>query len=226
MTIWTWTLAVVVASTGAAAAQPAPAPAADEPPAPPPPPAPAPPPPAHDEPRLDPARPSELAFGIGVGYAFPTSLQTPNTASVRVRLPSGLAFEPRLVIAASSADVATGGVNTQTELTVGALARYPLRVHRKVDLELVASAALSRRVIDPPNDNNNRTVATIDLGYGLAVAYWFTQHWNLSLTASNPLLSFIRDRQERGPGAESIDRTTTLGIVFDPQITLMIHLYD
>lgn len=235
----TWTRALVAALTaaltiiGTAAAQPAPAsaPPATDPPPSLAPPAPAPPaaPPAPAAPVAyddDDGRPRELAFGIGVGYALPTSLQTPNTASVRVRLPSGLTFEPRLVIAGSSADVATGGVNKQTELTVGSLARYPLRVHRKVDLEAVASAELSSRLIDPPNDDNNRTITTFDLSYGIAVAYWFTQHWNLSLTASNPLLSFTRDRQERGPTLVTIDRTTTVGLVFDPQITLMIHLYD
>jgi hypothetical protein len=233
MKTWTWGVALAVTTAGVAAAQPGPppaptpvgppaAPAADNPPPPPPPPVMS----AHrDEPRADPGRPAELAFGIGVGYALPTSLQTPNTTSVRIRLPSGLTFEPQLVFATTSDDAATTSTQ-QTELTLGSLVRYPLRVHNKVDLELVGNALVSNRVVDPSGNNNNRTVTTLALGYGVAIAYWFTPHWNLSITASNPLLAFSRTRQDTGVDLMTTTKTTTLGLVFDPQITLMVHLYD
>jgi len=237
MMTWTPALAVVLATAGVAAGQPGPSP----PPAPEAPPAagpaatlpspPPPPPPPQikatrpDEPRVEPGRPTELAFGIGVGYALPTSLQTPNTTSVRVRLASGLTFEPQLAIATSTDDTATTSTR-QTELTLGSLVRYPLRVHHHVDLEAVGSASVSNRVIDPDGDNNNRTVTTAGLGYGVALAYWLTAHWSLSLTATNPLVAFSRTRQETGVGREMTTRTTTFGLVFDPQVALMIHLYD
>jgi hypothetical protein len=178
-----------------------------------------------DEPRSDAGRPTELAFGIGLGYALPTSLQTPNTTSVRIRLPSGLTFEPQLVVATTTDDAATTSTQ-QTELTLGSLVRYPLRVHNKVDLELVGNASVSNRVVDPDGANNNRTVTTLGLGYGVAIAYWLTPHWNFSLTASNPLLAYSRTRQEMGTGVVTTTKTTTLGLVFDPQVALMLHLYD
>jgi hypothetical protein len=190
------------------------------------PPPPAPPPViVHDEPRDDTGRPSELAIAIGLGYALPTSLQTPNTTSVRLRLPTGLTFEPQLVFATSSTDTNTAS-SRQSELTLGSLVRYPIRVRHRVDLELIGNAALSSRTTDPNGDNNNTTVTSIALGYGGGLAYWISPHWNLSLTATNPLLAYTRTRQETGAGTDNTTKTTTIGLVFDPQVTVMIHLYD
>jgi len=238
MNIWTWGFALLLTMTGVATAQPGPpqpppvgppvaatpAPAPEAPP-----PAPSPPPMAmhRDEPPADPGRPAGLAVGIGIGYVFPTSLQTPNTASVRLRLPSGLTFEPQLVLATTSTKVDNGTTTTdkQNEVTLGSLVRYPLRAHGKVDLEVVGSAAVSNRVIDPEGNDNNRTITALNFGYGVAIAYWLSPHWNLSLTASNPLLSYARTRQEVGV-TTTVNKTTTVGLVFDPQIALMIHLYD
>jgi hypothetical protein len=177
--------------------------------------------------HTDPTRPGELSFGVGVGYAFPTSLQTPNTTSVRVRLPSGLTCEPQVVFATTSNSADNGPTNRQTELSVGSLVRYPIRAHRKVDLELIGDASISSRTTDPDGNDNNTTVTTIALGYGGALSYWLSPHWSISLTATNPLLAYSRDRQERGPAVDaSIQKTTTIGLVFDPQVTAMIHLYD
>ncbi|HEX4420166.1 MAG TPA: hypothetical protein VH165_19760 [Kofleriaceae bacterium] len=206
------------------------APAAPIGPAPAPPTAPPPAPPpvvvaAPGEPRPETGRPTELAFGIGVGYALPTSLETPNTTSVRVRLPSGLTFEPQLVFATTSDNMGTTNTH-QNEFTLGSLVRYPLRVHRKVDLELIGNVALSSHTTDPDGDNNNTTTTTINLGYGGALSYWFSPHWNLSLTATNPLLSYNRNNQETGVNTTVTDKTTTLGVIWDPQVTVMIHLYD
>ena len=228
MKTWTPGIALVLATAGGAAAQPgSPPPAPVEPPAAAAAEAPPSPPPItrRDEPRADSGRPTELAFGIGLGYALPTSLQTPNTTSVRIRLASGLTFEPQLAVATSTDDTATTSTQ-QTELTLGSLVRYPLRAHNKVDLEAVGNASVSNRVADPSGDNNNRTTTTLGLGYGVAIGYWFTAHWNLSLTASNSLLAFSRTRQEMGAGMETTTKTTTFGLVFDPQVALMIHLYD
>jgi hypothetical protein len=185
---------------------------------------------ASDEPMADPGRPTGLAFAIGVGYSLPTSLQTPNITSVRFRLPSGLTFEPQLALASSSNDVDNGtGTTTttkQTELTVASLVRYPLRAHRKVDLEAIGTAAVSSQTLNPEGDDNNRTVTLLQVGYGVGLAYWFTAHWNLSLTATNPLISYTRTRQEMGAAMSATNRTTTVGLVFDPTVALMIHLYD
>ncbi len=235
-------LAPTLIVTAIAAAQPAPPPAS--PPAPPSdtaprdaePPAPAPAmtprptaaAPALVDPEPDPARPNGLAFGIGLGYLLPTSLQTPNTTSVRVRLPSGITLEPQLVFATTTDKVDTGATatNKQSEITLASIVHYPLKVHRKVDLELLGSAGLSTRRIDPNGDNNDRTITTFALGYGLGLGYWITPHWNLSLSASNPLLSYARSRQEMTADQTTVNSSTTLGLVFSPDVALMIHLFD
>src|SRR5262249_9510684 len=112
---------------GAAYAQPAeptpppsPPPGETMPPPPAPAPAPAPPPPApapvappemqmHD----DGNGPGELAFAIGLGYERPAGgtfdLQTPNIASVRLHLPSGLELEPIVTIANTTISMDPGG---------------------------------------------------------------------------------------------------------------------
>jgi hypothetical protein len=243
MNIRMWGFALSLTMTGVATAQvpppaqPPPPPSRDQP-GPPivlgpenPPPPPASEPiasPHKEEPQADTGRPTGLAFGIGLGYVFPTSLQTPNTTSVRLRLPTGLTFEPQLVFATTSTDVDTGTsvTNKQNEVTLGTLVRYPLKVHNKVDLEVVGSVALSNRVTDPNGDNNTQTVTTFALGYGVAMAYWLSPHWNLSLTASNPLFSYTRTRQEMAVDLVTVNKSTTIGLVFDPQVALMIHLYN
>ena len=231
-TTWGFAVSSIVSlavplTAGLAAAQPPPGQPAPGGPPPPPMAEPAPPPHAAPEPA-DTGRPTDLAIAIGLGYSFPTSLQTPNTTSVRLRLPSGLTFEPVLVLATSSSDVDTvmTVTNKQSELTLGSLVHVPLRAHRNVDLELLGNAQVSTSTVDPNGDNNNRTITTFSLGYGVGVAYWISPHWNLSLAATNPLVSYVRTRQETGPTTATVNKTTTLGLVFDPQVALMIHLYN
>lgn len=250
MKIVTWGFALSLAMTGVATAQPArsqpqpmpqPMPAQRDPTGPPlgvgpetpPPPVPETMPavPMHQAEPADASRPAELAFGIGIGYVFPTSLQTPNTTSVRLRLPSGLTFEPQVVFATTSTDVDNGMTTTnnkQNEVTAGSLVRYPLRVQRKIDFELIGSAAITRQTVDPDGDHNTRTITNFGLGYGVALAYWLTPHWNLSFTATNSLVSYVRTRQEIAPpvNTTTVNKTTTIGVVFDPLVALMIHLYN
>jgi len=147
---------------------------------------------------------------------------------VRLRLPSGLTFEPQVVFSTSSTDTDTGTSTTskQNEVTLGSLVRYPFQVHNKVDFELVGSAAISHLTVDPNGDSNTRTITTVGVGYGIGLAYWLTPHWNFSFTAANPLVSYTRTRQEMGPGLVTTNKTTTVGVVFAPTVTLMIHLYN
>jgi hypothetical protein len=229
MRIWTWGLALSLAMTGVAVAQPAPPPPGPMAPATPPETTAAPAPVAVTMPEpVDTGRPSGLVFGIGFGYVFPTSLQTPNVTSVRVRLPTGLTFEPQVVFATTSDKVDTGmtATNKQSEITLGSLVRFPLRVHGRIDLEGIGAAAISNRTVDPEGDDNNRTITTVGVNYGLALAYWFTPHWNLSFTATNPLFAYTRTRQEMGAANTTIDSSTTIGLIFDPLIAMMLHLYD
>jgi hypothetical protein len=215
MRISTCALALIfgLLTSGVARAQAAPEEPAPAPPA------------AAAAPVTDTARPAGLAFGIGVGYLFPTSLQTPNITSVRVRLASGLTFEPQLVFATTS-DTGAAMSSRQTEIAIASVAHYPVRVHRKVDLELLGNAGLSTRLITPAGANNDRTITTVDVGYGVGLGYWFTPHWHLSLSASNPLLTYARTRQEMSADNVTVSSSTTIGLVFSPDVTLMLHLFD
>src|SRR3954466_12988966 len=163
MKLVTMSLASLGLAGGLAAAQPtepgsgttdvSPQPPPDPQPAP----TPQPPPPPPPQPRVvssdpvahdDGIRPSELAFAIGIGYVRPVGgsldLQTPNISSARLRLISGVTFEPTVTIANTSHDTNTGGNSPDsseatTELEIGTLIRFPLIRHHHVDFEVLGS---------------------------------------------------------------------------------------
>src|SRR5262245_23032855 len=105
-------LSLLVLLGGVASAQPGPPPPPDTgggtttttttttptEPTPPPPPPPHPTTPVVQPDNGDQDRPEGLSFALGVGYAIPTSLQTPNITTARLRLGSGFTFEPALII--------------------------------------------------------------------------------------------------------------------------------
>jgi hypothetical protein len=175
----------------------------------------------------EPPRPTEFSVGIGVGYIFPTSLQTPNVASVRFRLPTGLTFEPRVALASTKDSVDTGTPvdNKTTDIGAGTVIRYPTMMHGKFDLELLGAVDIDIVTQDPAMDDNNTTTTTARISYGLAVNYWLTRHWNVSFTADNPVVSFTRVRQEMGPMNVLVTSETTIGAIFDPTVTVMIHIF-
>jgi hypothetical protein len=183
-----------------------------------------PPPPASSG---DAHRPDALSIAIGLGYRFPTSLQTPNLTSVRVRLASGLTFEPRLVLASSSQEVDTGASveNKASELGAGALARFPLVRNGRVDLEVLGGLDVNRQQTKPDAPDMDLTVTRFAASYGVAVAAWLTPHWQVSLSALNPLLTNTRRDEEQGPLTSTVTTTTTIGLIFDPTVVLMVHLY-
>ncbi len=244
MRYWTTALASLVAAGGTAFAQvppppettPAPigpAPAPQDPvPAPAPAPVPEPPvvpmpPPAPLPSSEDVHRPSALSVAIGLGYQLPTSLQTPNLTSVRVRLASGLTFEPRLAIANSSQEIDTGSSieNKASELGIGALARFPVVRNGRVDLEILGGLDLNRQRTEPDAPDMNLSVTTFSAVYGVSVATWITRHWQVSLSALNALVTNTRRDEEMGPLTSTVTTTTTIGLIFDPTVALMVHLY-
>jgi len=238
----TLVVAFCVAAAGTAAAQPPPPsdpptepPPQPEPPQPQPPTVPpptnVPPPTVVPQPAVEPAadngRPTELSIGIGIGYQFPTSLETPNVTSVRFRLPAGLTFEPQVVLASTTQTVDTGMAvdNKTTELGLGTAIRYPLMGHGKVDLELLGAFNINNVKQNPPGDDDETSTTTTSITYGLAVSSWITRHWQISLTAANPVLSFVKVRQEMGVANVLVQSQTTIGAIFDPTVQLMVHLY-
>jgi hypothetical protein len=239
---------VLCALCGAAGAQPgpdqpAPSPDSEQPPPPQPPqpppvarPTPPPPPVEHEVSvrELDGDRPSDLAFAIGLGYERPAGgsfdLQTPNIASVRLRLISGLTFEPTITISNTSIDTDPGTGMTTTEsiaeFGLGTLVRYPLIRHHHVDFEILGSIGFDVTKDDPAGDNNTKTTSELAVGWGIGIGYWLSHHWQLSASATNPLITFTKTSQQVSDTESMSTSTTNIGITFDPTITFMIHLYN
>ncbi len=237
---------------GIAAAQPGPPPQPPPPPVDttttttttdpaPPDPTPPPPPQPQPQPRAMPAvqeepanddRPNGFSIGLGLGYGLPTSLETPNRTSARLRLGSGLTFEPLLSIAnttATTEDPAPVGETEDktTEFGVAVLVRLPIITHNHVDLEALATAGFTTTKVNPEGDYNSVTTNTFGIGWGVGVGYWLSKHWQLSMSVTNPLMQYAQTkRQLMMPGMTHKESETTIGVIFVPQVTAMIHLYN
>lgn len=216
--------------TGTTDVNPNPGPAPAPTPAPAPAPTPTPTPVVHEGAvASDDFRPSELAFAIGVGYAFPDNVETPNVTSVRLRLVSGLTFEPRVIISNSSTDMDNGTTqttDTDTSLTLSTLVRLPVIRRGHTDFEILGSAGLSTVKHNPDGDYNTNTVTSFSIGWGVGIAYWLSHHWQLSFQAENPLIPFQQTKQQTGPMTETKSSTSSFGVTFDPTVVVMIHLYN
>jgi Outer membrane protein beta-barrel domain len=178
-------------------------------------------------------RPHELAFAIGLGYLRPVGgsidLQTPNIASARLRLISGLTFEPTISIANSSTDSDNAGTqmtDTTTEFGLGTLVRLPVIKHGRVDFEVLGSLGFDVLKVNPDGDYNTTTTTSLSLGWGIGIGYWIGQHWQLSASATNPLVGYQQNKQQTGPSTDVKTGTTTFGVTFDPAIFVMVHLYN
>jgi hypothetical protein len=186
--------------------------------------------PAEPEAAPEPRRPVGFSLGIGVGYRFPTPLQTPNVSSVRLRFASGFTLEPTVVFATTSHSEDMGSARTvkNTELGVGALGRFPLVQRGRTDLELLAAFEVDNLSTDPDADQTDdvRSVTTSSIRYGIAVGAWITPHLQASMSATNGLLTFVKDRQEQGLDTVTITTDTTFGVIFDPTVVFMLHLYN
>ncbi|HVK83214.1 MAG TPA: hypothetical protein VM513_03855 [Kofleriaceae bacterium] len=205
-----------------------------QPPPPMPPQPPQPPPPPMATQTIEPVaagRPVGTSLGLGIGYAFGagTNLQTPNIASARVRLASGLTFEPEVVIGTQRVTQDSGtteSTDSAVELTFGTALRYPMFRKGKFDLELLGGVRFGIDKTNPDGDDNGSTTTRASLGWGLAVNYWLTEHWDLSVGASNPLLAFQKTTNENPPPLDD-SSTTSFSVLaaWDPVITVMMHLF-
>jgi hypothetical protein len=242
-------LALTAGLGGLAAAQPGPPPQPPPPPADttltttpepgPPEPAPAP-QPQPEPPRATPVvneepahsdRPDGFSIGLGLGYGLPTSLETPNRTSARLRLASGLTFEPMLAIAnttQTSESPATGETEDKiTQFGLSVLARLPLITHHHVDLEALATAGFSNTKNNPQGDFNTTTTNTFSVGWGVGIGYWLSRHWQLSMSVTNPLVQYQSQKMGLGvAGMTNKSSETTIGVIFVPQVVAMIHLYN
>ncbi len=174
-----------------------------------------------------PNRPEGMTLGIGVGYSIPAQILEPNLASVRFRFPSGLTFEPTVVLATNRSTTEVGPSEVETEASEATFAtnvRLPVAGRGKIDLVLIGSAGVTYQKQSPDGPDNDTTTTTFAFAWGLGLDYWPKQSWCLSASATNPLLSLSRTRQEIVPQ----DQKTTsfaFGAIFDPGIFVMLHMF-
>ena len=181
------------------------------------------------EPEVQSDRPTGLSIALGIGYGLPTSLETPNRTSARLRLPSGLTFEPIVAIANTSDSQDVLGVeatDTTTEFGLAVLARLPVVTHNRVDLELLGTAGFQNVKVNPEGDFNTRTTNSFAVGWGVGIGYWLSRHWQLSMSVTNPLVTYDSTKQQMGAGMTSNSSETSVGVIFLPQVVAMIHLYN
>ncbi|MBK9073080.1 MAG: outer membrane beta-barrel protein [Myxococcales bacterium] len=179
-------------------------------------------------------RPAGFSIGIGVGWALApmgntqTDLTVLNTTSVRARFASGVQFEAMLRAAADSDKIDDGNdksTDRQSEFALGAQLLVPVMRRPKTDLHAVGLAQLHTNKVNPDGDGNSTTMSGIGLGYGVEVQYWARKHVSLSMQASNLLLATDKTTTEQGNGLEIKVTESTYGIIWDPAVRLMFHLY-
>jgi hypothetical protein len=177
----------------------------------------------------DDVRPTGLTVALGVGYGLPTSLETPNRTSLRLRLASGLTFEPTFAISNTTENRDSGATEETDKTTVFslvALVRVPVVTKGKVDLDVLGTLGFTSRKDNPEDDYNTVTTNSFGIGYGLGIGYWLSHHWQFSMSVTNPLVSYDQSKRQIGPGMTSKSSDTTLGLVFSPAVFMMMHLYN
>jgi hypothetical protein len=189
-----------------------------------------------EEPMPDTDRPSGFSIGLGLGYGLPTNLDTPNRTSARIRLGGGLTFEPLLSIANTKSTHEEPPLPDQedkiTEFGLAVLVRLPVITHNHVDLEALASVGFTNTKTNPEGNFNSDTVNTFGIGWGVGIGYWLSRHWQLSMSVTNPIVQYTARTQQRMDPVtmqrieDEKDSETTLGVIFVPQVTAMIHLYN
>jgi hypothetical protein len=188
------------------------------------------------EPTVEPAgdRPPGVTLALGLGYSQTMGmwqLDAPNIASARLRLATGLTFEPRVEISneTESDEPAVGMESDDKETTIAlsTLVRLPIVSRGKADLEAIGSLGFLNNKVNPEGDYNAITTTTFSLGYGVGIGYWFSNHWQLSMTVTNPLISYSQIKSQTGVASMTNKSSRTeLGIEFTPTVALMIHLYN
>lgn len=175
------------------------------------------------------ARPDGMAIGLGIGYQLPTSLETPNITSMRLRLPSGFTIEPAFAIANTSTTNEQAGIEVNdkhTLFSLFALGRLPMISRGHADFEGLARVGFSNDKDNPDGQFNNTTTNRFAVGWGLAVGYWFSQHWQLSMNVTNDLIAYSSANMQTGAGMSTKTSTTEIGLIFVPQVFMMLHLYN
>jgi len=180
-------------------------------------------------------RPDGMALGLGIGYRLPTSLETPNITSFRLRLASGFTLEPTFTVSNVSKStesvvppplMSTDTTDKTTTFLVAMLGRLPLISRGRADFEGLGLIGFRNEKVNPEGPYNNTTTTTFAVGYGIAVGYWFSPHWQLTFNVTNDLVAYSKARQQTAVDMSTESSTTEIGLIFQPQVFFMLHLYN
>ncbi|HEY6035767.1 MAG TPA: hypothetical protein VIV58_15940, partial [Kofleriaceae bacterium] len=64
------------------------------------------------------------------------------------------------------------------------------------------------------------------VGWGMAVGWWFSPHWQFTMNVTNDLIAYNSTKKQTGPGVSTTTSTTEIGLIFSPQVFMMLHLYN
>ncbi len=172
----------------------------------------------------DPPVPGETTIGIGLGIenrpiagivapGIGGLLSGPTVGSVRVRFPSGLSIEPSVSVGRSAAEV-PGSMASATNVSAGAAVRFA--VARRGSAQLLGVVGVAGSRASSEMDGVTSTARSAQLSWGLAIDYWVQSHLAVSVSAANPLVSHFRQDDYSA---------TTYGVMLDPTIAMMVHLF-
>lgn len=204
-------------------------------PPPPPPPPPAPPPDAEPmaedgppPPACHRGNPDDRLVGIGTGYVLPADLDAFNTVSVRFRF-GRLTIEPRADFSYQTISNDLGAAGSDDTkigtLAVGAGGRFVLAESRGIELVALGSASISHGVVNPEGDENSTKQTTLGLRWGLGLDYWLSSRWVLSMSATNPFFEHSRTTREQLASEDLTDTETGIGVIWNPTVVGMVHLF-
>ncbi|NVB78738.1 MAG: hypothetical protein HOV81_10120 [Kofleriaceae bacterium] len=179
-------------------------------------------------------RPDGFAIALGLGYALPTSLETPNITSARIRLSSGFEIEPAVRIANESTSTTVKApmvddvesTEKDTTFSLLALGRLTLIQRGRADFNVLASLGFTTDKNNPDGDFNTTTTNSFGLGWGIGVGDWFSPHWQLSMNVLNDLVTYSSTKVQTGDGMSMTNSGTEIGLTFAPQVFMMLHLYN
>jgi hypothetical protein len=111
-----------------------------------------------------------------------------------------------------------------TDLQLATTARFPLATLRNLDFVGLGGFTVGYTRVNPDGDDNDNSLSTISLDWGLGIDYWFSSNIGFSGTALNPFASRVSSTQQM-PGDDQTTTTTSFGLIFEPNVVFMVHLY-
>lgn len=176
--------------------------------------------------RAEEETPHSFRFGIGVGYALPADLSSPNLVAATF-LFKRLEIQPSVVFQKSKSKMDDGVINAtdvESQNGAGATFRYAFSRRGQVDFQFIGSLNFSKSTADPEGPNNKATSKAATVSQGLGLEWWFLPDFSLTATALNPLYDHTSTRVEDIAG---ITKTTDVsyGFVWDPNISFVVTMW-